>query len=371
MLSLFFRLPFWMYLVMAVCFGYMTEQMVVHDRKKEAERAEALKQEPPQVVDLSAYDPSSNKTLADEVTVSGWINTEHNTELTKSKNGITTGTRYMFVMAGQGDSEGSKIARAVIILTEAERDFFAENSGQFLSGLLPQGFEMTFNGRATSSTSFSDVARKAMKEQGVTRAENFFYLEPFLHGREAALAPDANGGQHIRTFGYGVAGVLVLLSLSKIMLRRNNKRPQARDSFAQGPIVSTGVDPQPRTAAHTAYAKDSPLGRLADAKSLRCSELESQVNLDRRDLPNRGTRLWVKMLYGVAGIAALYFLPPTVVAIVVVGLIAWRLMPRNGSRSNASGMVSGVWASGRSKQVSRKLATDPFERLRQPDRGQV
>lgn len=370
MLSLFFRLPFWVYLVMAVCFGYMTEQMVVHDRKKEAERAEALKQDPPQVVDLSAYDPARNKALADEVMVSGWINTEHNTELTKSKNGITTGTRYMFVMAGEGDPEGSRIARAVLILTEAERDFFAKNSGQFLSGLLPQGFEMTFNGRATSSMSFSDVARKAMKEQGVTRAKNFFYLEPYFNGREAALAPDPNSGLDIRTFGYGIAGVLVLLALSKVVMRRKSMRPQTRDSFANGPIVTSGLDPQPQTVARTAHTNDSTVGRLAAAKPLQSRQIEEQVSIDRRHVPKRATRIWVKMLWGIAGIAAVFILPPTLAAMVAVGILAWRMMPRNRAQSGKVGLLTTV-LTGRSKEVSRKLATDPFERLRQPDHRQV
>ncbi|SPJ31208.1 hypothetical protein [Falsiruegeria mediterranea] len=370
MLSLFFRLPFWMYLVMAVCFGYMTERLVVKDRKKDAEITEALKQDPPQVVDLSGYDPARNKALADEVTVSGWINTEHNTELTKSKNGITTGTRYMFVMAGEGDSEGSQIARAVLILTEAERDFFAENSGQFLSGLLPQGFEMTFNGRATSSMSFSDVARKAMKEQGVTRAENFFYLQPYFYGREAALSPDPNAALDIRTVGYGIAGVLVLLALSKIVMRRKNKRPQKGDSFANGPIVTSGVDLQPQTVARTAHANDSPVGRLATAEPSQSSEVEEQVSLVGRHVPKRATQIWVNMLWGVAGVAAVFILPPILAAMVAVGILAWRMMPQGRVQPETGGIMSRVWAR-RSKEVSRKLASDPFERLRQPDHRQV
>ncbi|SLN16309.1 hypothetical protein TRL7639_00307 [Falsiruegeria litorea R37] len=357
MLRLFFKLPFWVYLLLAVGVGYLTEQAVVQGKEREADRAQALRQAPPDVVDLSAYDPANNRALADEVVVSGWINREHNTVLTKSKSGITTGMRYMYVMAGRDDPEGSRIARAGIILTEAEREAFLDASGQFLSGLLPQGFELTLNGQAMSSMSFSDVALKAMKEQGVAPAKNFFFLNPFLHGRDVALALDPSAEKRARTIGYGIAGLLVLLALGKFVTRRRAVLAPKGD-FTRGPVVSSD-------GAERALAVARP-------------HSGPHVCLEAAPLPKRATRVWIGGLLAVAAIAGLVILPSPYGTLVAVGVLVWRILPQNGHETswlgavqNPLGGMTSHWPGGRSKAVARKMASDPFARLRQVDHGQV
>lgn len=374
MLRLFFSFPFWVYFIFAIVVGAGTEVLVKQIKTDEAEKAQALTQAPPPAVDLSDYDRNLHRGIADEVVVTGWVNTEHNTKLTKTKKGVVKGTRYMMILAGSGDAEGSRIARAAIIMTEEERELFQELSGQFLSGMLPQGFEFTINGEAKGHVSFSDVAEDAMAEQGVTQAKGFFYLKPFFHGRAAGLAPSEGLPSTARKLGYSVTAGLFVMGLLKLMLRRNRRKvqPQLDPSYQQNPSIGSNPHAaQPSIAGR--YGAETPLRRISQR-----APIDAAPEPPIQTMKARGVKVprWLRSDFGifVVALASLFLLPVNIgIPVFCVGvmyLFAKRLgvIKRNDTASTSGARMPGVsWAAGRSQAAAQKMASDPFDRLQRMD----
>ena len=277
-LFILFALPWWAYLAASggvVWLGYQAYEM---EQVKLAERQAQAQAPAPEVVDLSHFDRSRDVAPADELHVSGWINTDYNYELIKKTNGVRTGSRFMFVLFGSEDDAASKVARAAIIFTEADKDRFVDEIFDYAVDYTDQGLLLGLNGFVGSGDGYGSMVSDTFRDEGLTRGPNFVYIEPFLDGRQAALTAT---GEPIRVLGYFLiaAGVLAMVALAKFAAKRRKKAAPKPDPFAGGPIAGVGgaapqqaaapamtpsmpMATQPGSVMADSVTDDTPLGRI-------------------------------------------------------------------------------------------------------------
>lgn len=276
-LFILFALPWWAYLAASggvVWLGYQAYEM---EQVKLAERQAQAEAPPPEIVDLSQFDRTRDVAPADELHVRGWINTDYNYELIKRTNGITTGSRFMFVLFGSQDDAASKVARAAIIFTEADKDRFVDEIFDHAVDFNEQGLVLGLNGFQGSGDGYSSMVSDTFRDEGLTRGPNFVFIEPFLDGRQAALTAT---GEPVRVLGYFLiaAAVLAMVALAKFAAKRRRKAAPKQDPFAGGPIAGAGGPAAPQPAAPSmapsmamaqpgsimadSVTDDTPLGRI-------------------------------------------------------------------------------------------------------------
>jgi hypothetical protein len=174
---------------------------------------------------------------------------------------------------------------------------------------------VTFGGlRANQSN--SNHAYTAMNKQGLTIAPGFFFIEPFVAGREVTLATVPAKDTHIVWIIYAFAGLVALLGMNKYKNLGRPKRTPAKPAQAN-PVAAA------RRAGAYSLAEMPPNQMIAAQPT---AELAPQK-------PKRlgGNKMW---LVGVGLIAALVtgqswvfgFLPLIMVGLFYLGM-------RNGIKS--------------------------------------
>lgn len=371
MLRLLFA-PWWAFLLMVAVVGFVTEELVDLNQTRATERAAALAAPMPELVNLSDFNRSTDVGLMDETYVSGWIDTDHNTHLTKSKSGIQTGERYMFVMFGKDDDSLTKTARAALILTESEKARFIRDVDQYIVRDSANGPVLAFNGRASGWSDFARVADKAFSKQNLRKAPDFVFLEPYWEGREVVFAPKKDEVLETRLYGHGLAAVLFIVAVVKLLLSRakgHAGRDQAtgQDGFANGPLETGQGQPghRPEMMGHATYQADTPIGRLHQTQEHNVNLIEpapdttiksKRISKARKPLISRTTWLTGMAVLIVltvivstgriseaipiaTGMAALYY-----------GYLAFSAVGRLASRASSGSM-------------SARLRSNPFDRL--------
>jgi hypothetical protein len=253
---LLLMLPWWGYLPLAGGAVWVGEQVYVRALQTEAAKAAALAEGPPAAVDLAAFDLAEDRHGANEVNLRGWIDTTLNYELVKRSNGVTTSRRYMYALFGESDPAGSKLVRAALVLTEKEKDAFVAELDRWAVDVNAQGYVFEINGFGSTSVTLGGLAFDAIAEQGLRRADDFVFIEPFFDGREAALAPHGVPAKQRKMFWLIAAGI-ALFGLGKRMFARKD---------AIGRSAAAGPDPHampvPKAPLASGIAPDTPLGRI-------------------------------------------------------------------------------------------------------------
>lgn len=146
----------------------------------------------------------------------------------------------LYLLMDPDAGERDKVVRAGIVLPPEKLDDFVAYAIANATGFGPQGPVVTGQGLKDWPAQ-SGHARSAIKEQGLTVAPGFFFIEPFLGRREAALArlqatpPDT-------TWFYGMAAAFVLLGLFNVMRLVLRGRAPARRAGAD-PSLAPNLGP--------------------------------------------------------------------------------------------------------------------------------
>lgn len=181
----------------------------------EAEKAQALQQGVPEAVSLNAFDPERDVHPADEVHVVGWINFDHNYQLTETRKRKVSSydvTRRMFVLFGPDDEMGSRMARAVVLLDDGAVDRFQAEAMAGFVELRDERLIFRLNGTAERSPELYKMANDALKKEGLTKAPGFQFIEIWgPKGREHDLQPSGDGPIKFAGViaGIGVAFLLI------------------------------------------------------------------------------------------------------------------------------------------------------------------
>jgi hypothetical protein len=231
------KAPWWLFTLLAICISLSAEAYFRLGSNINAERSEALSEPAPSPIDLSEFNWKTDRSLANEVTLTGWIDWDNTVLLVDyKKSGEIKAERAAYYLFGAQDTGQSGQVRAIMLLEAAQDEYFMANEGKFLQGR-PTNPDATlsyqFNGLAKRSAKLDALAIEALEDHGLIAAENVIYLEPFWDGRAAGLAPMTNLG-----FGRYVLhglGVFVLLVSGIVFAVKRRKISASTEGFQLDP----------------------------------------------------------------------------------------------------------------------------------------
>ncbi len=183
--------------------------------KEEAAKALALQQGVPAAVVLDAFDPARDIHPAGEVHVIGWIDPAHNYRLTEQRKSSDV-VRRMFVLFGPADAASSREVRAVLMMSEPQFEAFAESLPELIVDPLAEFPTLRFNGKAEDRPELRGMAEDALAERGLRKAPGFVFIEPWLGGRDKALAPDITSGPIVSGIYALLGAFLALMAVRKM-----------------------------------------------------------------------------------------------------------------------------------------------------------
>lgn len=265
MLRLFFRLPWQVFLLLSgfvIWVGFTQYQSEV---SVQAERAEALAGRPPSVVPLRDFDPEVDVHLAGEVNIVGQIDPQYNYRLTEERRG-TDDVRRLFVLFDSTDRLGYPQARAAIMIDDEQMPAFMEWVDEVSKTFGPAGPVISVNGLHETRPALAGMAREAMSEEGLTLAENFVFVTPFLEGRAAGLAPSSFEPWNKAGGLWGIGAIFGVTAMVKRARRKpkgaaqpvgldtGSVRPQRPQFQAQGDRTPRPAALLPRAAQSSATA---------------------------------------------------------------------------------------------------------------------
>jgi len=227
MLKALFRLPYWASFFLAITVVVLAMLMERQHAAIQQEKAQALAQGAPDLVNLSEFRLSQHIGLADEVNITGWINADLNTNLVKRKNGIKTGERFMYVLFGARDGIEGGVARAALVLTEAEKDRFIADIDTYLTGVNDRGPMVAVNGMAQFRDAFAEQALNAITREGLYASADFLFLTPYWDGRDAALGSVEEMPYPVLSIALALAAVLAVIGAAQF--RRSGTAARRQD----------------------------------------------------------------------------------------------------------------------------------------------
>lgn len=273
-LLLLLSLPWWVSLPVAGGALYLGHVAYLGVIETKTVQEEALRAGPPAPVDLSNFDRAADVGPAQEVNVIGWIDSAHNHRLVERVNGAITSEKYLYMLFGKGDGTASGEVRAAVVLSKAEKDYFISHLDDFVIGRHGDNFLFNFNGAVGAPDGMSSLVNNVIAGQGLTMAGDFFYLDPFLTGREVAFASAEQPLQPGGEVWLGAIALLLIFAANRVLGRSAKSKAVAWPTAMKGaqagkPANANAVAAQNSEATLSCnIAPDSPLGRIA----LKCAD---------------------------------------------------------------------------------------------------
>lgn len=242
-----FRMPWHGYLMLSLAVAAFAVWMHSDLVRVEQEKKAALAQPAPAPVTLAAFRKDTDIHLAGEVNVIGWPNPDFNSYLVKGGGG-EHGERLMFVLFDGGDSENAGVARAAILVPSALEQGFrnwlsaAGAQRDAVRARFDNGFGRqvyVFNGRVDPQPKLADLAMAALAEAGLVPAPEFIFIEPFLEGRQAALAADPATTMQLTAVVGAVSMVLLFAAISNFDRSRATDRLDTEAEELEPDVDST------------------------------------------------------------------------------------------------------------------------------------
>ncbi|MEJ6401768.1 hypothetical protein [Yoonia sp. 2307UL14-13] len=221
LLFTFFTLPPWGYLLLAAAVFGLGVVDTRTTANTEAEKVAAREAGIPPVISLDDFDPN-NLAPYDEVHIAAQINTDYNYELREGS--ATSSPYYMWVLVGPKANGQESVVQAAIVVPKRQKDDVVAWLNDQISDVGPLGAVMHLNGKHRTWTSHDDVAEDALtEEEGLRLAPDFFYLDPWFDGREAALAPRRADAATAAPLLNQIALVLAAIAAAKFVWRRRRR----------------------------------------------------------------------------------------------------------------------------------------------------
>ena len=195
------------YWLIGVPFIFAGMLLYFHDHDVQTLRAQALKGPPPTMVQLSSFNPNRNVGLSGEVFIYAQLDIGATYKLTKRTPSFDS-TRWMAPLYDIRARTPEKYISAVMFesdeqINRAQLEAIALDT----SGARPL---VEMNGLLVDpSPAFRALAAEALSEHGFILAPDAIFIDPFLMGREAGLAPQTLNRN--LAFGLGVFGALAFL----------------------------------------------------------------------------------------------------------------------------------------------------------------
>lgn len=215
-----FRMPIWMLLLVALGLGWLGHDFRETLLQEAAEKAELRASPQPPVGPVSAFDPEPEGRNVVEAHVTARWAPEYNTKLFTTKNGgseIADGT-LLVLLDESATAETDRRVAAVIVVRPNDHDRLVDWMVTHLADEeLPHPL-VRLEGLVRNATESRHVG-EVMEKHGLIRGPNFFYLDPYLDGRVAALTPDPDMAESGPWLFWGLALALVALAGVRLVVR--------------------------------------------------------------------------------------------------------------------------------------------------------
>ncbi len=220
-LVLLIVMPWWGYGILAAAIVGISEYSHRGAVERAAANLAALEAGAPEVVDLAQYRAAEHRSAQREVNVEGWINSDYSSHLLlHDENGKTVKETYMYMLFGAEDGYDSKVVRAVMFAdVDKKQEFQTALMEDFAVDMVKNGVLFQINGLEHENYDFKDLVNRAIREQGLAKAPEFFQLRPFMQGRMAYFKPRTEARDN-RSFWRMLAVVALMVGALKYFARR-------------------------------------------------------------------------------------------------------------------------------------------------------
>ena len=221
MLRLFFSLPPIGYFIIAallVAAGNFVQNV---DNKTQAERAQALEGQPPELVALGDF-TRADIGLANEVNIAAQINTEYTYTLYKGSERDSS-ARVLWLLFDPEATGNERSVQAAIMVRQRDADTFTEwllNNVSEMGDISPI---FHINGIRKTVVPYDEVADDAISDENLIKKANFFYIEPFVNGRAAGLAPRSGNDNSLLHLAIVAALLVAAIVVLKTLWRRRRR----------------------------------------------------------------------------------------------------------------------------------------------------
>lgn len=235
-IALLFRGPFWIQFALAAGLAWLGWTVQQQDLTQAAARAALINQTPPATISVTEFSTEAASNVPVELSLTALVALDHNTRLITKTNFIKTGEDLFYVLVDPADGADITVAQAGIVIDPDQLDAFTEWLLQNTTDFAAAGPIATISGLRTSQSN-SSHAYDAMKNQGMTVAPDFFFIEPFTAGRAATLSALPAKDMQLSWVFYGFAALMALVGLKK--LKDGNRRPTLPAVANRSPAANT------------------------------------------------------------------------------------------------------------------------------------
>lgn len=217
--------PFWLHFILAAGAAYLGMETLKSSNARIEARIALMQQPQPAEVPIADFTSDAKYKIPVEVNVWAQIATDHNIRLVQKRNGIKTSERLLYVLFDADAPADVKLARGAIVLHPNELDTFANwvvDRAIDGGGFGAAGPILAIPG-LRDYPSQSSHATEAMEKRGIKKADGFFYIKPFLKGREAGLAFKPSEQREAAMWAFSPAGFFMLLGFGKLIYRVRKK----------------------------------------------------------------------------------------------------------------------------------------------------
>ncbi|MDJ1018173.1 MAG: hypothetical protein QNJ35_16805 [Paracoccaceae bacterium] len=210
------RIPAHGFFIAAAAIFYATTMMQPGADQRAAEIRVAMDAEAPAAIPLEAYQRPSMSFA--EANIVAQVVTERTAALENTGAVFGTGNEVMVVLADQSASAETTGFRGFILMSAEEHRAFNAwlADHKIADGAL--GPIAAFNGTIERDSADAAFVNAALAEQGAFVTSGAIYVAPYWHGRGLGLmAEQASNNAHIAN-GRGVAAILALLGLAKLLV---------------------------------------------------------------------------------------------------------------------------------------------------------
>lgn len=244
LIALFFRMPWFGYLIIAGLIAYFGYSQTDTVNQRIAEIEAAIARPAPEPVPLDQYTRPEARFA--EGGFIAQIVVDETVRLVDKKNGITTNTDYLVVLADPSATEDTRHFRALMIMDKREHELYEDWAYAHLVDFGELGPIVAFAGAVSHHDGEASHAKDALTDRGLTLASPTLYITPHFKGREAALAAALNSAENTIGGFNMIAAVVALIGIGKLLIGRRARQIRARQDG--GPVMAPEHEPAIRSA---------------------------------------------------------------------------------------------------------------------------
>jgi hypothetical protein len=315
----FLAVPFGAYFLIAAALGWFANEERLKQEYRHAQTASLAGALPPEGQSVLTYTAPAESSGPVEVALQVQVATRRVFAAERKLGSIRFGEMLVFpLFAPEAPAFETNLYGAVTVAPE-QREVFLDWVGaqaRLTGEAGPNGPVLVLRG-LSGTPPIARQAREALEAQGFNLSPNFVYIQPFLKGREAALAGQGSLSLLSAVLLYLPSVFVVLLGLSGLLLRR-----KFRGAFSEQQEDEEEFCPQEAQAAPAATGPTDFIRALSERQTGQGPVRPRQVSKPGRDVPAKAKAarparprrsflsVFLKLsLVAVAGILALILYP--------------------------------------------------------------